>query len=118
MSKKAEREQNKQLAYTLTEQHVYSDELLDYFLLVRSTNMDSKPSKLPANFQPDLFVDSDEHTALHWASAPGNIEVIKQLKSFGANMACQNIRGETPLMRAVHYTNCLHAQGMPESLKS
>ncbi|KFY49801.1 hypothetical protein V496_09793 [Pseudogymnoascus sp. VKM F-4515 (FW-2607)] len=101
-------------AASLSDQYhmAYSDELLDYFMLAQASEPASRPEP-PPNFQPDWLIDSDGHTALHWASAMGDIDVMKQLKRFGANLSCRNIRGETPLMRSVLFTNCLDKQSMP-----
>ena len=96
---------------------VYSDELLDYFMLqAEAAAMTAKPEP-PPNYQPDWIIDEDAHTALHWASAMGDIEIMKQLKRFGATLDQPNIRGETPLMRTVLFTNCLDKQSMPAVLK-
>ncbi|KAH6689425.1 hypothetical protein F5X68DRAFT_274608 [Plectosphaerella plurivora] len=95
------------------QQHsVYGDELLDYFLLSRNEKPAHRPEP-PPNFQPNWIIDSEEHTALHWASAMGDVEVIKQLKRFGADLSVQNIRGESPLMRAVNFTNCYEKDTFP-----
>ncbi|KAK8071268.1 Cell division cycle-related protein res1/s.t1.c1 [Apiospora hydei] len=87
----------------LTEQQhsVYGDELLDYFLLSRQDAPTLRPEP-PPNFQPDC--------ALHWASAMGDVDVIKQLKRFGATLNSQNIR-------AVHFTNCYEKQTFPVVIK-
>ncbi|KAI0018703.1 apses-domain-containing protein [Xylariomycetidae sp. FL0641] len=102
----------------LTEQQhsIYGDELLDYFLLSRQEAPSFKPEP-PANFQPDWYIDSERHSALHWASAMGDVDVIKQLKRFGANLSARNIRGETPFMRSVNFTNCYEKQTFPVVLK-
>lgn len=102
----------------LTEQQhaMYGDELLDYFLLSRNSQPAIRPDP-PTNFQPDWTIDTDRHTALHWASAMGDIDVIKQLKRFGANLSSLNIRGETPFMRAVNFTNCYEKQTFPAVMK-
>lgn len=84
---------------------MYGDELLDYFLLSRNAQPAQRPEP-PTNFQPDWIIDSEQHTALHWAAAMGDMEVIKQLKRFGASLDARNIKGETPLIRAVYFTNC------------
>lgn len=99
---------------SVTEQNhmAYSDELLDYFMLAQADEPASRPEP-PPNFQPDWIIDTDGHTAMHWACSMGDIEVMKQLKRFGANLACRNVRGETPLMRAVLFTNCQDKQTMP-----
>ncbi|KAH8157115.1 hypothetical protein CIB48_g11130 [Xylaria polymorpha] len=102
----------------LTEQQhsVYGDELLDYFLLSRQEEVTFRPEP-PPNFQPDWFIDSEKHSALHWASAMGDVDVIKQLKRFGANLGAQNCRGETPFMRSVNFTNCYEKQTFPAVMK-
>jgi transcription factor MBP1 len=102
----------------LTEQQhaMYGDELLDYFLLSRNSRPAIRPDP-PTNFQPDWTIDTERHTALHWASAMGDIDVIKQLKRFGANLSALNTRGETPFMRAVNFTNCYEKQTFPEVMK-
>ncbi|CCF42509.1 hypothetical protein CH063_12486 [Colletotrichum higginsianum] len=104
--------------HDLTQQQhsVYGDELLDYFLLSRNEKPAYRPEP-PPNFQPNWIIDSEEHTALHWASAMGDVEVIKQLRRFGAGLNVQNVRGETPLMRAVHFTNCYEKQTFPQVMK-
>lgn len=102
----------------LTEQRhsVYGDELLDYFLLSRQEEPTFRPEP-PPDFQPDWYIDSERHSALHWASAMGDVDVIKQLKRFGANLGAQNIRGETPFMRSVNFTNCYEKQTFPAVMK-
>ncbi|KAG7151054.1 Cell division cycle-related protein res1/sct1 like [Verticillium longisporum] len=95
------------------QQHsVYGDELLDYFLLSRNEKPAHRPEP-PPNFLPNWVIDTESHTALHWASAMGDVEVIKQLKRFNADLAVLNVRGETPLMRAVHFTNCYDKETFP-----
>lgn len=107
-----------ELIQDLTEQQhaMYGDELLDYFLLSRNSQPATRPDP-PTNFQPDWTIDTDRHTALHWASAMGDLDVIKQLKRFGANLLALNIRGETPFMRAVNFTNCYEKQTFPQVMK-
>ncbi|TAQ83338.1 hypothetical protein B7494_g8339 [Chlorociboria aeruginascens] len=95
---------------------IYSDELLDYFMLTHDSENVPKPEP-PPNFQPDWLIDSDGHTAMHWAAAMGDVDIMKQLKRFGANLLAQNVRGETPLMRAVLFTNCMDKQTMPAVVK-
>ncbi|KAI1110312.1 ANK-repeat protein MBP1 [Nemania sp. NC0429] len=102
----------------LTEQQhsVYGDELLDYFLLSRREEPTFRPEP-PPNFIPDWYIDSERHSALHWASAMGDVDVIKQLKRFGATLGAQNCRGETPFMRSVNFTNCYEKQTFPAVMK-
>ncbi|KJR85124.1 uncharacterized protein SPSK_08661 [Sporothrix schenckii 1099-18] len=99
------------------QQHsVYGDELLDYFLLSRNEQPAIRPDP-PTNFQPNWVIDTERHTALHWACAMGDVEVVKQLKRFGATLNVQNERGETPFMRAVSFTNCYEKQTFPAVMK-
>lgn len=97
-------------------QQNYADELLDYFMTASLDTPAQRPEP-PLNFQPDHIIDQDEHTAMHWAAAMGDIEVIRQLKKFNGNIFAQNKRGETPLMRAVMFTNCKDKQTMPQVVK-
>ncbi|SPN97369.1 probable MBP1 - transcription factor, subunit of the MBF factor [Cephalotrichum gorgonifer] len=100
----------------MTEQQhsLYGDELLDYFLLCKDekTRPSNRPEP-PPNFQPNWLIDTDGHTALHWASAMGDVDVIKQLKRFGASLTVKNVRGETPFMHAVNFTNCYEKETFP-----
>ncbi|TPX18090.1 uncharacterized protein E0L32_011814 [Thyridium curvatum] len=106
------------LIHDMTQTHhsVYGDELLDYFLLSRNEQPAIRPDP-PTNFQPDWPIDTERHTALHWASAMGDVDIIKQLKRFGPTLSAQNIRGETPFMRAVNFTNCYERQTFPAVMK-
>ncbi|KAB5525574.1 hypothetical protein GE09DRAFT_1151802 [Coniochaeta sp. 2T2.1] len=99
------------------QQHaIYGDELLDYFLLSRNSRPALRPDP-PTNFRPDWTIDNQGHTSLHWACAMGDIDVVRQLKRFGANLAALNVRGETPFMRAVNFTNCYDKQTFPHIMK-
>ncbi|KAM5383215.1 hypothetical protein ACJA88_003748 [Fusarium oxysporum] len=102
----------------LTEQQhaLYGDELLDYFLLSKTDQPAVKPDP-PANFQPNWPIDAEDHTALHWASAMGDVDVVKQLKRFNASSTVRNIRGETPFMHSVNFTNCYEKQSFPVVMK-
>ncbi|KAH6656095.1 ANK-repeat protein MBP1 [Truncatella angustata] len=111
------RKRDEQIQDLTEQQHaIYGDELLDYFLLSRQEGPTVRPEP-PPNFQPDYFIDTDRNTSLHWASAMGDVDVMKQLKRFGASLSCQNIRGETPLMRSVCFTNSYEKQSFPSVLK-
>ncbi|KAJ2894593.1 hypothetical protein MKZ38_007391 [Zalerion maritima] len=105
--------------HDMTEQQhsVYGDELLDYFLLSRNKETTAFRPEPPPNFQPDWVIDTEDHTALHWASAMGDVDVIKQLKRFGATLAVHNTRGETPFMRSVNFTNCYEKETFPAVMK-
>lgn len=92
---------------------LYSDELLDYFMLSSDTIGYVKPEP-PPNFNPDWIIDNEGHTALHWAASMGDVEIMKDLRRYGANLGFQNARGETPLMRCVLFVNCQDKKTMPE----
>jgi transcription factor MBP1 len=114
--RKRKRDETMQHDFTEQQHAVYGDELLDYFLLSRQEAPTVRPEP-PPNFQPDYYIDMEKHTALHWASAMGDVDVIKQLKRFGATLNSQNVRGETPFMRSVNFTNCFEKQTFPAVIK-
>lgn len=104
------------MSYTEQQHTVYADELLDYFML--SQEPDGPSARLvhpepPPHFQPNWAIDTEGHTALSWACSMGDVEVMKQLRRFNANIACRNIRGETPFMRSVLFVNCFDKTTFP-----
>ena len=96
----------------VAEQHhqLYGDTLLDYFVLASD---DAPPGGLeaplpplpPPGYPPNRAIDDQHHTALHWASAMGDIPVVRIFLERNADIGARNIRGETPLIRAVIFTN-------------
>lgn len=111
------RKREEQIQDLTEQQHsLYGDELLDYFLLSHNEQPAVKPDP-PPNFQPNWPIDAENHTALHWASAMGDVDVIKQLKRFNANVSARNIRGETPFIRSLNFTNCFEKQSFPAVIK-
>ncbi|KAL1408458.1 transcriptional regulator swi6 [Vanrija albida] len=56
----------------------------------------------------DMVIDEQGHTALHWACALARMGVIAQLIELGADIHRGNYSGETPLIRSVLTTN--HAE--------
>jgi transcription factor MBP1 len=112
------RKREEQAQQSIDQAHmVYSDELLDFFMLTTQAAAITPKPEPPPNYQPDWIIDNEAHTALHWASAMGDVEIMKQLKRFGATLNQPNVKGETPLMRAVLFTNCLDKQSMPSVVK-
>ncbi|KAK1080018.1 Transcription factor mbp1 [Friedmanniomyces endolithicus] len=96
------------------EHYMWADEVLDYFML-QDPSLDSPPLAYPAppsNASLNRPIDEKGHTALHWAAAMGDIEVVKDLIRRGASIDSQSATGETPLMRAVTFTNCFDKQNM------
>ncbi|KAF3933120.1 hypothetical protein ABW19_dt0201780 [Dactylella cylindrospora] len=90
----------------------YSDELLDYFM----TNENGIPPFLenpPIDFEVNEIIDDEGHTAFHWAAAMGDLTVVELLLKAGADFNMTNKRGETPLMRAVLFTNNYDRKAFP-----
>ncbi|KAK6332480.1 hypothetical protein TWF730_004147 [Orbilia blumenaviensis] len=90
----------------------YSDELLDYFM----TNENGIPPFLenpPMDFEVNEIIDDEGHTAFHWAAAMGDLAVVELLLKAGADFNMTNNRGETPLMRAVLFTNNYDRKAFP-----
>ena len=100
------------------QQHLmYADELLDYFMLSAASEGATHtymPPEPPAHFEVDRPIDDKGHTALHWGAAMGDIEVVKSLIVRGANKSVMSVDTETPLMRAVLFTNNFEKQTMPK----
>ena len=88
------------------QQHqLWADELLDYFMLHESDNSFRAPPEPPIHIDVNRQIDEKGHTALHWAAAMGDIGVVKDLINRGARIQQPAINGDTPLMRAVMFTN-------------
>ncbi|KAK5695531.1 Transcription factor mbp1 [Elasticomyces elasticus] len=88
---------------------LWADELLDYFML-QDPSLDAPQGTAypppPSHAAINRPIDEKGHTALHWAAAMGDVEVVKDLIRRGAAIDTQSLSGETPLMRAVMFTNC------------
>lgn len=65
----------------------------------------------------DLPIDDVQHTALHWATALGRIQLAKEFLKLGADPARGNSQGETPLIRSVMVTNSFDQNAFPELLE-
>ncbi|OCF37625.1 hypothetical protein I316_00752 [Kwoniella heveanensis BCC8398] len=70
-----------------------------------------------AEFDVDMVIDNQGHTALHWACALAKISVISQLIELGADIHRGNFAGETPLIRSVLTTNQSEAGTFPQLLE-
>lgn len=96
---------------------IYGDSLLDYFILVGKDDAPAhgiSPPQVPDGFQVDRPIDNLEHTSLHWAASMGDLDMVKYFISLGANKQARNIRGETPLIRAIIFTNSYAKDIMPK----
>lgn len=91
---------------------MYGESLLDYYALDMRDPSAPRPEP-PTNFRPDFPIDKHQNTALHWASAMGDIDGVRHMKRFGPSLAARNMRGETPLMHAVNFTNAFDKQTFP-----
>ncbi|KAH8115802.1 apses-domain-containing protein [Phellopilus nigrolimitatus] len=91
----------------------YCDEILEYFI----SDSSQIPQFLiapPKDFNPNMAIDDDGHTALHWASAMGRIRVVKLLLTAGADIFKVNKSGQTALMRSVMFANNYDVRKFPE----
>lgn len=93
----------------IADQHqtLYADTLLDYFMLSGSDSppFGLEPPMPPPDYEVDRPIDDLGHTALHWATAMGDISVVKTFLDLNADARARNARGETPLIRGVIFTN-------------
>ena len=100
------------------QQHqIWADALLDYFMLLDCEDRFVSPPEPPANVNLDRPIDDKGHSAMHWAAAMGDVEVVKELIRRGARIDCLSNNLETPLMRAVMFTNNFDKSTMPNMVK-
>ena len=103
------------------EHTMYGDELLDYFITSGDDpeRIQVDPPLPPDGFDVNRPIDAQGHTALHWACAMGDVQVARDLLHRGANA---NIGAgsseETPLMRAVLFTNNYDRQTFPKVVQA
>lgn len=106
----------RRIDYQMSEQdkqhHLWADDLLDYFMLQEDPRDAQSAPTPPANANLDRPIDDKGHTALHWAAAMGDLSLVRDLIRRGARIDVQSKNGETPLMRAVIFTNCFDRQNM------
>jgi transcription factor MBP1 len=91
----------------------YGDIILEYF--ISDTNI--IPSILinhPTDFDPNMALDDDGHTPLHWACAMGRTRTVKLLLTAGADIFRVNRQGQTALMRSVMFANNYDVRKFPE----
>lgn len=112
-SRKRKRGQD-QISLRDQEHQFWADSLLDYFMLLESNDAFPSPPEPPLSINLDRPIDDKGHSALHWAAAMGDIEVVKDLIRRGASIDCVNNNRETPLMRAVMFTNNFDKNIMPK----
>ncbi|GAA5854636.1 hypothetical protein JCM8547_004919 [Rhodosporidiobolus lusitaniae] len=91
----------------------YARMILDYFVS-ESTQVPQFLVTPPSDFDPNVVIDDDGHTALHWACAMGRIRIVKLLLTAGADIFRANSMGQTALMRSVMFTNNYDLRKFPE----
>lgn len=103
--------------YLLDQQHqIWADQLLDYFMLLDHEHACPWPEP-PQSINLDRPIDEKGHAAMHWAAAMGDVGVVKELIHRGARIDCLSNNLETPLMRAVMFTNNFDKETMPGMVK-
>ena len=91
----------------------YADQILEYFI----SDTNQIPPVLitpPQDFDPNMAIDDDGHTPLHWAAAMGRIRIVKLVLSAGADIYKVNSSGQTALMRSVMFANNYDVRKFPE----
>ncbi|KAJ7755651.1 hypothetical protein DFH07DRAFT_920303 [Mycena maculata] len=91
----------------------YADQLLEFFI----SDSNQVPHFLinpTPEFDPNMAIDDDGHTPLHWACAMGRIRVVKLLLTAGADIFKVNTAGQTCLMRSVMFANNYDVRKFPE----
>src|SRR6266850_354690 len=91
----------------------YGDQILEYFI----SDSNQIPPILvnpPLDLDPNMAIDDEGHTALHWACAMGRIRIVKFLLSAGADVFKVNKSGQTALMRSVMFANNYDVRKFPE----
>ncbi|KAL3482247.1 hypothetical protein BJX99DRAFT_243225 [Aspergillus californicus] len=119
-SRKRKRGMHEVAAMSLSEQEhiLYGDQLLDYFMTVGDAPEATRvpPPEPPAHFQVDRPIDESGNTALHWACAMGDLEIVKDLLRRGADIKTLSVHEETSLVRAVLFTNNYEKRTFPALL--
>ena len=95
----------------------YSDELFEYFM-AKDVDVPAFLLAPPPDFDVNEVIDNEGHTAIHWAAAMGDLKVIEHLCKAEANIYATNKRGETPLMRAVMFTNNYDRRSFPRLVET
>lgn len=92
---------------------MYTEQILEYFI---SDTHQVPPIFIspPADFDPNMEIDDDGHSALHWASAMGRVRIVKLLLTAGADIYKTNKSGQTALMRSVMFANNYDVRKFPE----
>ncbi|KAF9057465.1 hypothetical protein BJ165DRAFT_1420600 [Panaeolus papilionaceus] len=91
----------------------YADQVLEFFISDTNTPLHLLINP-PPDFDPNMAIDDDGHTPLHWACAMGRIRIVKLLLTAGADIFKVNKSGQTALMRSVMFANNYDVRKFPE----
>ena len=95
------------------QQHlIWSDELLDYFMLQKSDEPSPAVPEPPPYVDLNRGIDDKGNCPIHWAAAMGDLNIVNDFVRRGASIDTLTVNGETPLMRAVTFTNNWDRQTM------
>jgi ankyrin repeat protein len=83
----------------------YTKVLLDTFVNEPPSFIPPLLRNPPPNFDVNITIDEEAHTAVHWAAALARIKILKMLLHLGADSCSKNSLGQTALIRAVLFTN-------------
>ncbi|BFZ54939.1 Transcription factor mbp1 (MBF subunit p120) [Savitreella phatthalungensis] len=92
----------------------YAEKLLEFFTDPKRFAMPDFLREPPPDFNPNATIDDEGHTALHWASAMGLLEVVGYLLRAGADVTQGNAQMQTPLMRVVAFCNNYDLKVFPQ----
>jgi hypothetical protein len=112
--RKRKRTNDHQISVQDQQHRIWADSLLDYFMLLESEDPIRPPTVPPPGVSLDKPIDDKGNTALHWAAAMGDLDIVKQLIGGGARTDSVSNNLETPLMRAVLFTNNFDKYSMPK----
>jgi len=108
---------NDQMTIQDRDHQIWADSLLDYFMLLSTSDPFPSPPEPPPGINIDRAIDDKGHTALHWAAAMGDVPVVRSLIARNARVDAVSNSSETPLMRAVLFTNNYDKDSMPKMIR-
>jgi hypothetical protein len=103
-----------QMSFQDQQHQIWADQLLDYFMLLESEDSFPSAPEPPPGINLDRPIDEKGHSAMHWAAAMGDSDVVRDLIRRNARIDCLSNNLETPLMRAAMFTNNFDKQTMPQ----
>ncbi|CCD24757.1 transcription factor MBP1 NDAI_0D04430 [Naumovozyma dairenensis CBS 421] len=100
----------------------YLSKLVEYFISdeMRTNNpVADELLRPPPDSAPfiDSPIDSEQHSAFHWACSMGQLSIAEALFNAGANIRATNSEGQTPLMRSAMFHNSYTKHTFPMIFK-